>query len=40
MFSTIPIIDVHDVVYRIQVTEQQPAGDYQTEITYLVVPTF
>lgn len=40
MYSSIPIIDVHDVIYRVQVSEQQTAGDYETDIVYIAVPTF
>jgi hypothetical protein len=29
-----------DVVYRIQVTEMQPAGQYRTDIVYLAIPVF
>ena len=40
MYSSIPIIDVHNVVYRLAVTELQPAGVYETEVAYIAVPTF
>lgn len=40
MFNSLPISDTVDVVYRVQVTEAQPAGDYVTDITYLAVPVF
>jgi len=40
MYSSIPMSDTHDVVYRIQITQNQPAGDYITNITYLSVPIF
>jgi hypothetical protein len=40
MYSSIPTNDTHDIVYRIQISENQPAGDYVTNITYLSVPVF
>ncbi len=40
MYSSIPISDTHDVVYRLSVTEEQAAGDYETSIQYIAVPTF
>jgi len=40
MFNSLPISDTVDIVYRIQVTQEQPAGDYITDITYLAVPVF
>lgn len=40
MFNSLPATESIDVIYRIQVTEQQSAGDYVTDITYLAVPVF
>ncbi len=40
MYSSIPSSDTHDIVYRIKVGELQAAGDYETEIVYLAVPSF
>jgi hypothetical protein len=40
MYSSIPADDVQDIVYRVEVTEMQPAGDYQTSIVYIAIPTF
>ncbi len=40
MYSSIPTTDVHDIVYRIRVNELQEAGDYQTDVVYLVIPSF
>jgi hypothetical protein len=40
MFNSLPLSDTIDIIYRVQVTEQQPAGDYVTDITYLAVPVF
>jgi hypothetical protein len=40
-YSPIPVenIDV-DLVYRLEVSELQEAGEYETEIVYILVPTF
>lgn len=40
MHSSIPSADTHDVVFRVRVGELQPAGDYETEVVYLAVPTY
>ena len=40
MYSSIPTNDTHDIVYKLKVTPEQPAGNYQTTITYIVVPVF
>ena len=40
MYSSIPTNESHDIVYKIQVTENQPAGDYETNISYIAVPVF
>ncbi len=40
MHSSIPTTDVHDIIYRIRVTETQPAGLYETEIVYIAVPSY
>ena len=40
MYSSIPTIDTHDIVYRIRVNELQPAGLYETEVVYLAVPSY
>ena len=38
MYSSIPTSDVENIVYRILVRTDQVAGDYQANITYLIVP--
>ncbi len=38
MYSSIPVNDTHDILYRLKVTEQQAAGEYETTITYIAVP--
>ncbi len=40
MYSSIPTNDTHDVIYKVSVTELQAAGDYETDIVYLAVPTY
>ncbi|MEM9336234.1 MAG: hypothetical protein AAGA35_00050 [Patescibacteria group bacterium] len=40
MHSSIPVSESHDMVYKIQITDQQPAGDYEANIVYLAVPVF
>jgi|GEM_PF-685645 len=39
-YSSVPGTDVHDIIYRLQVGDQQPAGDYNATITYIIVPIF
>jgi hypothetical protein len=38
MYSSIPVNDTHDILYRLKVTEEQAAGEYETTITYIAVP--
>jgi hypothetical protein len=38
MYSSIPSTDIHDIVYRVKINGEQPAGDYTTSITYIAVP--
>lgn len=40
MYSSIPINDVQDIVYRVWVGESHPAGDYESEIVYIAIPAF
>jgi hypothetical protein len=40
MFNSLPETNSVDIIYRVQVTESQPAGDYVTDIIYLAVPVF
>jgi len=40
MYSSIPSDDTHDIVYRIRVNQLQPAGNYETEIVYIAVPSY
>ena len=39
-FSSLPANESHDVVYRVSVTEDQPAGTYTTDIVYIATPVF
>jgi hypothetical protein len=39
MYSSIPTTgDTHDLVYKMKVTQNQPAGDYTTTLNYIAVP--
>lgn len=40
MYSSIPASDSHDIVYKIKVEENQPAGVYETSVIYIAVPVF
>ncbi|KXK00193.1 MAG: hypothetical protein UZ19_OD1000108 [Parcubacteria bacterium OLB19] len=40
MYSSAPATDTHDIVYRIKVNELQEAGDYETEVVYLAIPSY
>lgn len=40
MHSSVPTNESIDIVYKLQIDDLQPAGVYQSEIVYLVVPTF
>jgi hypothetical protein len=39
-YSSIPSNDIHDIVYRFVVSEDQPAGEYGTGITLIAVPVY
>lgn len=38
MYSSMPSSDVEYIVYRINISPLQPAGEYQTDIVYIAVP--
>jgi hypothetical protein len=40
MFSSMPVTDVQDIIYKMQVSPLQQAGDYVTNIVYMAVPVF
>jgi hypothetical protein len=41
MYSSIPTSgDQHDILYRADITELQPAGSYETTISYIAVPVY
>ncbi|MDA8596744.1 hypothetical protein N9L26_00200 [Candidatus Pacebacteria bacterium] len=40
MHSSVPIEDTVDIVFKMEITQLQPAGDYESEIVYLAVPSF
>jgi hypothetical protein len=38
MYSSTSTNETYDIVYKVKVTEAQPAGDYSTDIVYIAVP--
>jgi len=40
MHSSVPAVDIENIIYRVKVGSTQPIGDYTTTITYIVVPVF
>jgi len=40
MYSSTPATDTHDVVYKIEVTRDQPTGIYEANINYVAIPVF
>jgi hypothetical protein len=40
MHSSTPAEDVVDIVFKIQIGEEQPAGIYETEVIYIAIPVF
>lgn len=40
LFSSVPTTSQADVLYRVEVNELQPAGDYETEIVYIAIPVY
>ena len=40
MHSSVRAVDTEQIVYRIEFSETQPAGDYETNIVYIAVPVF
>jgi len=40
MYKSIPASESYDMVYKIQVGQGQPSGDYQSTITYIAIPVF
>jgi len=40
-YSSISVTDdVTDLIFKMEITNQQEAGDYNSEIVYIAVPTF
>lgn len=39
-YSSVPGSAVHDIVYKLFVGQEQPAGTYQASMTYLLIPVF
>lgn len=40
MYSAVPTQATNDIIYRIEVGETQPAGEYTTDLVYIAVPQF
>lgn len=40
MYSSLPATITEDLVYRIVISDVQPAGEYETEIVYIAVPVY
>ncbi|MEL6802433.1 MAG: hypothetical protein AAFO91_01450, partial [Bacteroidota bacterium] len=40
MASAVPFIGTEDIVFRVEISEIQPAGQYETGVTYIAVPNF
>jgi hypothetical protein len=40
VYSPLPVVDTHDMLYRVQVRSTQPAGQYTTEIVYIATPVY
>ena len=38
--GTPAVSETVDIVYKVQVGDQQPAGQYESQIVYIIVPTF
>ena len=39
-YSSVPVSESHDIVYKVQVSDEQPAGTYESNIVYLAIPVF
>jgi hypothetical protein len=40
MHSSLPANDTEQIIFRIEFSETQPAGNYETDIVYIAVPVF
>ncbi len=40
IYSAAPGTEVHDIVYALEVGDEQPAGDYTAAITYIITPVY
>jgi hypothetical protein len=40
MYSSIPGDNTHDILYKLEVTQEQPAGLYEAAINFLAIPVF
>lgn len=39
-FSSVPTNESHDIVYKIEVSEEQSPGDYGMNVSFIVIPVF
>ncbi len=39
-YSSVPTNESHDVVFRVRASEMQEAGEYQTGVTFIVIPSY
>lgn len=40
LYSSVPTAESHNIIYKVQVGSDQPAGQYETDVVYLAVPVF
>lgn len=40
LYNSVPTTESHNIIYKIQVDSDQPAGQYETDVVYLAVPSF
>lgn len=40
MYSPVPTTDIHDILYRIEVGVEQPAGEYSANMQFIAIPVF
>ncbi|MCB9811890.1 hypothetical protein H6783_03175 [Candidatus Nomurabacteria bacterium] len=40
MYSSLPASDSSNIIYKVEITDEQPAGLYSTDVVYLAIPVF
>lgn len=40
MYSSVPAEDVHDIVFKLQIADSQPSGDYAASMSFISIPIF